>query len=72
MGLDPPVARRIADKLRWLAENAAVVHHLPLSGQLAGAYKLRVGDWRAVYQLLQDERIVLVLRLGHRREVYEE
>ena len=35
-------------------------------------YRLRVGDWRVVYRLLKDERVVLVVRLGHRSEVYDE
>ena len=70
--LDRPIAERVADKLRWLAENAGAVRHKPLRGDLAGLYKLRVGDWRVLYTLLQDEHIILVLRLGHRREVYDE
>jgi len=48
------------------------MRHLPLRFELAGLYKLRVGDWRVVYRLLEDERVVLVVRLGHRSEVYEE
>jgi mRNA interferase RelE/StbE len=70
--LDRPVVERIARKLRWLTQFAAVVRHRPLRAGLAGLYKLRVGDWRVIYQLVEDEHVVLVLRLGHRRDVYEE
>jgi mRNA interferase RelE/StbE len=35
-----------------------------------GNYRLRVGDWRVVYALRHDVLTVLVLRVGHRREVY--
>jgi len=35
-----------------------------------GNYRLRVGDWRIVYALRDDVLVVLVLRVGHRREVY--
>jgi hypothetical protein len=35
-----------------------------------GNYRLRVGDWRVVYTLRDDVLVVLVLRVGHRREVY--
>jgi mRNA interferase RelE/StbE len=35
-----------------------------------GNYRLRVGDWRVVYALRADVLVVLVLRVGHRREVY--
>jgi mRNA interferase RelE/StbE len=35
-----------------------------------GNYRLRVGDWRVVFALRDDALVVLVLRVGHRREVY--
>jgi mRNA interferase RelE/StbE len=34
------------------------------------AFRLRVGDWRVIYKLLDDVFVVLVLRIAHRREVY--
>lgn len=39
-----------------------------LSGKFKGLYKLRVGDYRVVYS--KTERGFLILRIGHRREVY--
>jgi mRNA interferase RelE/StbE len=33
-------------------------------------YRLRVGDWRVIYTLHGDVMMVLVVRVGHRREVY--
>ena len=33
-------------------------------------FRLRVGDWRVIYKLLDDVFVVLVLRIAHRREVY--
>jgi mRNA interferase RelE/StbE len=35
-----------------------------------GYYRLRVGDYRVVYAVEDDVLIVLVVRIGHRREVY--
>ncbi|MFJ9697675.1 type II toxin-antitoxin system RelE/ParE family toxin [Kitasatospora sp. NPDC101183] len=35
-------------------------------------YRLRVGDYRAVYQLRGDVLLVLVVHVGHRREVYRD
>jgi addiction module RelE/StbE family toxin len=40
-----------------------------LKGQFAGLRKLKIGDYRVVFALLGDE--VLILRIGHRREVYD-
>ena len=42
----------------------------PLKGGLRGLRRLRVGDYRIVYELLDDELVVLVVRVAHRREAY--
>ena len=39
-----------------------------LKGKWAGLRKFRVGDYRVIYAILEGE--VLVLRIGHRRDVY--
>ena len=39
-----------------------------LKGKFAGLRKMRLGDYRVIYAILEDE--VLVLRIGHRKEVY--
>lgn len=70
--LDSAMARRIGEKLTWLSENADEARHLPLRFPLSGSYKLRVGDWRVIYRLLEAERVVFVVALGHRSEVYDE
>jgi mRNA interferase RelE/StbE len=35
-----------------------------------GFYRIRVGDYRVVYAIEDDVLLVLVVRVGHRREVY--
>ncbi|GBD97921.1 MAG TPA: type II toxin-antitoxin system RelE/ParE family toxin [Nitrospirae bacterium] len=39
-----------------------------LKGEFAGLRKLRVGNYRVIYAILNKE--VLILRVGHRKEVY--
>jgi mRNA interferase RelE/StbE len=34
-------------------------------------YRIRVGDWRIVYEIRTAVTFVLVIRIGHRREVYK-
>jgi mRNA interferase RelE/StbE len=34
------------------------------------AYRVRVGDYRIVYEVLDDRLVVQVVRVGHRRDVY--
>lgn len=41
-----------------------------LKGGLRGLRRIRVGDYRVVYELLDDELVILVIRIAHRREVY--
>ena len=41
-----------------------------LKGSLRGLRRLRVGDYRILYELLSGELIVLMVRVAHRRESY--
>jgi mRNA interferase RelE/StbE len=68
--LEAAIARRIVARIRWLAENFANIRPEALRGDLAGLYKLRVGDYRVIYEILRDEQIILIHFVGHRREVY--
>ena len=42
----------------------------PLAGDLKGLWRYRIGDYRIVASIEEDRLIVLVLTVGHRREVY--
>ncbi|MEO7373738.1 MAG: type II toxin-antitoxin system RelE/ParE family toxin [Terrimesophilobacter sp.] len=37
----------------------------------AGEWRVRTGDYRIIYEIHDDRLVVLVLRVGHRREIYE-
>ena len=67
-GLGKAEARRILDKIE--RELPARADSYPvLKGQFSGLRKLRVGDYRVIFAILGTQ--VQVLRIGHRREVYE-
>ncbi|MBU4070488.1 MAG: type II toxin-antitoxin system RelE/ParE family toxin, partial [Nanoarchaeota archaeon] len=40
-------------------------------GRLAGLWSLRFGKYRALYQIRREKLLVLVLRIGYRKNVYE-
>jgi mRNA interferase RelE/StbE len=42
-----------------------------LRANLAGLWRYRVGDYRVICSLEDHELVVLVLQIGHRREVYK-
>jgi mRNA interferase RelE/StbE len=63
---------RILDKLAWMGENAMLIQHQALKGDLwAGCFKYRVGDYRIIYQLDMPGNRLTILKVGHRREVYK-
>jgi len=68
--LDKPTGRRIVQRMNWLAANLDAIRLEALTGDLAGLYKLRVGDYRVIYEVLWDEETIVIHAIGHRREVY--
>lgn len=42
-----------------------------LSANLAGLWRYRIGDYRIICSIENDRLVVLVLRIGHRREIYK-
>ena len=68
--LDKPVAQRIVERVHWLAENLANATLEALTGEFDGLFKLRVGDYRVVYELIHDEQLIMIHAIGHRREIY--
>jgi mRNA interferase RelE/StbE len=66
--LDPAVHRRIARRIDKLAEDPRLD-----AVTLRGAddiWRARVGDYRILYQVQDDRLLILVIRIGHRRDVY--
>jgi mRNA interferase RelE/StbE len=68
--LDAAVARRVVNRLGWLAEKLDEIKPEALTGNLAGFYKLRVGDYRVIYEIVHSEQTIIVHLVGHRREIY--
>lgn len=68
--LDRTVARRIVNRIRWLAENLDDVKPEALAGDLAGFYRLRIGDHRVVYEILHPEQMIVIHLIGHRSAIY--
>ncbi len=63
------VIERVRHGVERLAENPRLGK--PLHGELAPFRSYRVGDYRVVYEIRDNELVVLVVLLGHRREIYE-
>lgn len=61
---------RILKRIEALAENPRPPGCEKLSGQ--EKYRVRQGVYRIVYQVDDEQRVVLVVKVGHRRDVYRQ
>jgi mRNA interferase RelE/StbE len=67
--LDKKVIPLIKTAIAKLAENPRPNGYKKLKGE--DAYRIRVGDYRIIYEIDNDEIIITVVSVGHRKEVYK-
>lgn len=69
--LPKPIAKKIVESISLLATNpfAEVLRFKKLRTQ-ANLYRIRVGDYRVIYEIKGDLLLVIVVRIGHRKDVY--
>lgn len=65
-----PTRTRIVHAIDSLSEEPLAGR--PLKGGMRGLRRLRIGDYRVVYELLDDELVVLVVRVAHRSDAYRQ
>ncbi len=68
--LPPDVQRRVARKIEALTRNPRPTGVEKLKG-IADLYRLRAGDYRILYQIQDKILLLLVVQVGHRREIYK-
>ncbi len=64
------LARRIREKVDKIALNPYAQHNNVTKLRDRPGYRLRVGDWRVVYDINDGELIILVLKIAPRGKVY--
>ncbi len=67
--LSTPDQRRIQERIERLSMNPPPPTAKAIHGD-RGILRIRVGDYRIIYKVEDDLLVVLVIRIGHRREVY--
>ena len=67
--LPTQIGARLAPKIDALADNPRPAGCVKLAGQ-ENLYRIRVGDYRIVYQIQDNRLIVVVILVAHRRDVY--
>jgi len=66
--LDKSTVRRVSAAIVKLGQNPRAGSVRPMVG--SKSWRLRVGDYRVVYDILDDKLVVFIIRVRHRREVY--
>lgn len=67
-GLDPDTKQRLGKTLLRY-EQDPLRYSEKLTQSALGSYRFRIGDYRVVFDLIGNE--IVVLRIGHRREIYK-
>lgn len=66
--VDPRVRARIEGAITLLAEDPRPPASRPLRGR--PGYRVRVGEYRIIYTINDDVLLIVVVTVGHRRDVY--
>ena len=72
--LDKKTRKRFKKELMALAEYDNPVDHeqvRPLTGDLKGFYRLRIGDYRIVFSIIEETRTIAVVNIAPRGDVYK-
>ena len=66
--------KNTAQLVRKKLEQLAIDPYAPMTNakklQNRSGYRLRIGDWRVIYEIQNNELVVLVLKIAQRKEVY--
>jgi mRNA interferase RelE/StbE len=68
--LDPQIRRRVQGAIALLAQDPRPPGARALQGR--PGLRVRVGDYRIIYTIEDDVLLVVVVRLGHRRDIYND
>jgi len=67
--LDNRIQNQLLSKINKLKTNPRLGK--PLVGNFMGLWSLRIGKYRALYEIKESELIIYVLNIGHRKKIYD-
>ncbi|MBN2198020.1 type II toxin-antitoxin system mRNA interferase toxin, RelE/StbE family [Candidatus Wolfebacteria bacterium] len=69
--LDNLIQKRVIDKIHWLDKNFSRIIPESLSNVWKDYFKLRVGNWRIIYQVEHKVNLIVIYRIELRDKVYK-
>jgi len=69
--LSPAIRKRIIEKLYWFRDHFHDSTPLMLKHDLRGFFKLKMGDWRAIYKIDWQRNKIVIVAIGHRTKIYK-
>jgi len=69
--LDKTAARKILSRIEtYLVQNPKELGKV-LTGEFRGYWRYRWGDYRVIYKIVEQEILIYILRIGHRKDIYD-
>lgn len=68
--LPRPIAEKVAERIKALADNPRPDGCKKLSGSTY-SYRIRINDYSVVYSIIDQCLIIQVIKIGHRKDVYQ-
>lgn len=69
--IDKEIRNRLISKIEWLSQNMDLIRPTRLKGKFSNLYKLRVGNYRIIYDVDYDNLQIVIHFVGHRKEIYK-
>lgn len=72
INLPTALISKVKNKTNWLSANAEILNHQMLKGdEFKNIFKLRIGDYRFLYDLDRANKTITFIKIGHRKDIYK-
>ncbi|PIZ64080.1 type II toxin-antitoxin system mRNA interferase toxin, RelE/StbE family [Candidatus Roizmanbacteria bacterium CG_4_9_14_0_2_um_filter_39_13] len=68
--LDPSLQKPILKTILDLCNNQKPQQFTALKGKNIAQFRVRVGDYRVLYDIYDEDKTILIFRIGHRKDIY--
>lgn len=69
--MDPDAQTQIIEAATALGKNPRPPSSKPMKGDYKGYWRERTGNYRIIYEITDEKLVVFVIRVGHRKDIYE-